>query len=149
MTRLLPALILGLTVSLPAQNLLTNPGFETGDFTGWTIFGNVFNEFTVPPQFVPHNGSNNLCSTFGNFSGSFNATGLFQTFPATEGDVFQMLNRSNELIDPQTGENLGVIAVEAGRARVASVQNKVSVAQLIESPGVQIGDRCLLLRGSS
>ncbi len=27
------------TAVAPAQNLVTNPGFETGDFTGWTLSG--------------------------------------------------------------------------------------------------------------
>ena len=35
-------LLLG-TASLAQQNLLTNPGFETGDFTGWTITQNTPN----------------------------------------------------------------------------------------------------------
>jgi hypothetical protein len=66
-----------------ADNLLTNPGFEAG-LSGWITFGNVFAEAANPPQFVPNSG-NGLMSMFGNFSGGFNVSGLFQEFPATPG----------------------------------------------------------------
>ena len=49
------------SLALPAKaNLITNPGFETGDFTGWTdVSGSVFGTFIgVPPHSVPpHSGS--------------------------------------------------------------------------------------------
>src|ERR1700674_2003667 len=35
-TPLLIAVLASMAVSAHAQNLVTNPGFETGDFTGWT-----------------------------------------------------------------------------------------------------------------
>jgi hypothetical protein len=43
---------LGITQSTKA-NLITNPGFETGDFTGWTVFVGIV---SVGPEF-PHSGS--------------------------------------------------------------------------------------------
>lgn len=38
---LVSAAAICVTSVLPAQNLLTNPGLETGDFTGWTVGGNT------------------------------------------------------------------------------------------------------------
>jgi hypothetical protein len=43
-----------------AQNLVANPGFETGDFTGWTQGGNTGATFvTAGPfdGFLPHSGN--------------------------------------------------------------------------------------------
>ncbi len=71
-----------------AGNLLTNPGFEDG-LNGWITFGNVFHETTNPPQFEPHTGDG-LVSMFGNFTGSFNVSGLFQEFPATPGSTWSL-----------------------------------------------------------
>jgi len=71
-----------------AQNMLANPGFETG-LTGWTPFGNAFPESVNPPQFVPRTGSG-LVSMFGNFWGSFNVTGIFQEFPTAPGETWEM-----------------------------------------------------------
>lgn len=71
-----------------AQNLLQNPSFEDG-LNGWISFGNVFAESANPPQFDPFDGDK-LVSMFGNFSGGFNVSGLFQEFSASEGDVFEL-----------------------------------------------------------
>jgi hypothetical protein len=52
-----PALALALTAIAPwpngaeAANLLKNPGFETGDFTGW--FGDRNSVITTTPEFIP------------------------------------------------------------------------------------------------
>lgn len=61
-----------------AQNMLTNPGFESG-LTGWNGFGNQFAE-----SITPRTGSG-VAKMFGNFSGGFNVSGLFQSFPAAPG----------------------------------------------------------------
>lgn len=61
-----------------AQNMLTNPGFESG-LSGWTGFGNQFAEPITPRT------GNGVAKMFGNFSGGFNVSGLFQTFPAAPG----------------------------------------------------------------
>ncbi len=96
LTRSLPVL-LSLTVlfaaAAPAQgpNLVTNPGFEFGAFLGWGPFGNAFVETNNPPQFVPNSG-NYLVSIFGGFwgAGVFNVSGVFQSFPASPGEVYEL-----------------------------------------------------------
>ena len=81
-------LLLLLVAHAPAQNLLLNPGFEAG-VSGWSTFGNAYHEASNPPQFQPHSGSG-MVSLFGNFWGTFNTSGIFQSFPASPGDVFEL-----------------------------------------------------------
>lgn len=71
-----------------AGNLLTNPGFEDG-LNGWNAFGNAYPETNNPPQFEAYEGEG-LVSMFGNFSGGFNVTGIFQEFPAAAGQAWTM-----------------------------------------------------------
>lgn len=74
-----------LLVSVGAQaNLVTNGGFETGDFTGWTQFGNT--GFTnVAGGAIAHSGS------FGAHFGPINSTGgIFQTLATTPGQNYQV-----------------------------------------------------------
>ena len=47
----LPAFVLVFSSPATAQNLLTNPGFESGDLTGWTT-----TSFGTPPAIVADNG---------------------------------------------------------------------------------------------
>jgi hypothetical protein len=75
-----------------SANELANPGFETGDFTGWGYFGNAYVEDEIPEEpghFVPYEGLY-LCSMFGNWSGGFNVSGIFQEFPTCEGDEWHL-----------------------------------------------------------
>ncbi|MCA9320226.1 MAG: hypothetical protein KDB53_05805 [Planctomycetes bacterium] len=90
MTRCLTALIAATLLSgvVSAQNLLTDPSFETGAFTGWTAFGNAV-VIPADPSAPPHSG-NFLLKMFGQFTGGFSVGGVFQSFPATPGDGFSM-----------------------------------------------------------
>jgi hypothetical protein len=47
-------MLLGMSVGSQASNLVLNPGFETGDFSNWTQFGNTGN---TAVDTVPHTGS--------------------------------------------------------------------------------------------
>jgi len=75
------AMLLGAAASAHA-NLVTNGGFETGDFSGWTLTGN--------PGFISI--TNNAHS--GNFAGSFGAVGsdtfLSQTLATTAGTSYTL-----------------------------------------------------------
>lgn len=81
------ALLAG-TQAASAQNLLVNPGFESG-LSGWTAFGNVFAEVANPPAIVPNSG-NGVVKMFGGFSGGFSVGGLFQEFATTPGTEWEL-----------------------------------------------------------
>lgn len=62
-------------------NLITNSGFETGNFSGWTQFGNT--GFTGVTTSVPHGG------TYNAFFGSVGSTGgITQTIATTAGQTY-------------------------------------------------------------
>jgi len=49
------ALVLATLFAGAAQaSIITNPGFETGDFTGWALSGDL--SFTAVDDFSPHSG---------------------------------------------------------------------------------------------
>lgn len=92
-------LLMSITAS---ANELTNPSFEDG-LTGWTTFGNVYLETSNPPQFVPYSG-NALVSMFGNWSGPWNVSGIFQEFPTSEGEAWRLSAKSRHWSgDPMIG----------------------------------------------
>ena len=66
---------------------LINPGFEDSatEFVGWTPFG--ANNY-VASEYV-HSGSNSY-KKFGEFSGTYNASGIYQELPAQEGQTWQL-----------------------------------------------------------
>jgi len=68
------------------QNLLVNPGFETGDFSGWTLSGSTSFE-GVSTSFASTPNS-------GRYSAFFGAVGTFniisQTIPTTIGDNYNI-----------------------------------------------------------
>ena len=72
-----------------AQNLLANPDFELGGLAGWTVFGNGHPSTANPPSIVPLSGSE-VCLMYGNFSGGFDVSGIFQEFACTPGEEFFM-----------------------------------------------------------
>ena len=57
-TLLIVIALTGMALSAYAQNLVINPGFETGDFTGYTQSGNT--GFTSVSTAMPHSGSYSL-----------------------------------------------------------------------------------------
>lgn len=88
-------MILALTVAMlfaapvSAQNMLADPGFESGGLAGWIPFGNAQFQLGDGVQFVPNSG-NYLCTMFGPFAGMFGVSGMFQSFPCNPGDQFEM-----------------------------------------------------------
>jgi hypothetical protein len=103
-----------------AQNVLTNPGFETGAATGqndvagapgWTSFNNVFTTSAPNPTGVgPHAGVGAL-KEFGPFTGN-NASGVFQQFTSNPGDVWTMNGFGlNDSADPMQTGNLGTLKI--------------------------------------
>src|ERR1700724_3978569 len=79
---LIIAVLASAALSARAQNLVANPGFETGDFTGWTQFGDT--SFTAvatssPLGQPPHSGN------FLAYFGPFNTGGIMQTLTAPAG----------------------------------------------------------------
>jgi hypothetical protein len=85
---LLAAMFIMAATGAFAQNVLVNPSFESG-LSGWGAFGNAYGETANPPQFVPRTG-NGVVSMFGNWWGVFNVSGIFQEFPTTEGETWQL-----------------------------------------------------------
>lgn len=100
-------MILMAAATVSAQNLFLNPSFETGPTGGapqdWLAFGNMAVERSSPPQFVPYDGSK-LLSMWGNWSGPYNVTGIYQEFASVPGDEWAICIRSRHYSgDPMTG----------------------------------------------
>lgn len=93
-----------------SANSLVNPGFESGDFTGWGVFGNCFVEDDLPAEpghYVPYEGLF-LAKLFGNFwcEDCFNVSGIFQEFPTCPGDQWCFsVNSRNSGWEPMSGGN--------------------------------------------
>jgi len=80
--------MLGLVASQTAQgqNLLVNPGFETGSFDGWTLSGSsAFEGVSTSFASAPNSGS---YSAFFGAVGSYNL--LSQTIATTVGDTYNL-----------------------------------------------------------
>jgi hypothetical protein len=95
--------VIAVSVATAASaNMLANPGFE-GGLAGWVAFGNVYPQTALAPQFVPYEG-NGLVSMFGNWSGPWNVSGIFQEFPTMAGDQWTMSAKSRFwIVDPMVG----------------------------------------------
>ncbi len=69
---------------LHASNLLTNSGFESSGFTGWTTFGpNNYNQAGGNP----HSGTH-FYKVYGQFNGVTNYTGIYQDIPSGPGSNY-------------------------------------------------------------
>ena len=104
-----------------AQNVLVNPGFETGTAPGnpdaygapgWNVFGNVYNVSTPEPApSGPHSG-NGALKEFGTFTGNYGVSGAFQSFSTTVGTMWSLsgfgLNSSS---DPMQTGNYALLKI--------------------------------------
>jgi len=91
-----------------AQNVLLNPSFESGPTGGvpasWLGFGNVFTERVSSPQFVPYDGTR-LVSMYGNWSGPYNVSGIYQEFASNPGDEWTLCAKARHWSgDPMIGD---------------------------------------------
>jgi len=85
-----------------SSNLLANPGFESG-LAGWIAFGNAYPETSNPPSVVPLSGQG-VAKMFGNFTGGFDVTGIFQPFATVPGTQYQMSSNARHFSgDPLLG----------------------------------------------
>jgi len=83
----LAALWLSVPAFCAADNLLQDPGFETGTDTktfhpAWIAFGNVYHEPVTPRS------GNGSCKLFGRFAGKQSYSGIYQGVGATPGARF-------------------------------------------------------------
>jgi hypothetical protein len=104
--------------SAQAQNVLANPGFETGTSIGgpelpgspgWSTFGNTFTESAPNPAPIgPHAGTGDL-KEFGTFPG---VSGAFQQFNSNPGDVWTFTGfGANASSDPMQAGNFGELKI--------------------------------------
>ncbi|MEI9961197.1 MAG: hypothetical protein WDM76_08765 [Limisphaerales bacterium] len=79
--------IIGLTSVNQAYsaNVLNNPGFETTNLDGWSIFGP--NNFSQSGGSGSHSGAN-YYKVYGQFNGTYNFTGLYQDNPSAPGAIY-------------------------------------------------------------
>jgi hypothetical protein len=116
-----------------SANSLVNPGFESGDFTGWGVFGNAYVEADNPAEpghYVPYEGLY-LAKLFGNFwcEGCFNVSGIFQEFPTCEGDQWCFsVNSRNSAWESMSGGNWMVQKIawfDAGGTEIGGVESTI------------------------
>lgn len=77
-------LVAGAAMSMPdaSASIVTNGGFEAGDFSGWTQSGDT--AFTGVDGFAPHSGD------YAAFVGSIGGTTLSQTLSTVAGATYQV-----------------------------------------------------------
>ena len=134
----LAAVLLAATAAASSANELSNPGFEAGPTGGgaqdWFTFGNVFTEAPPAAGIQPLAGDQ-VAKMFGNFSGGFDVTGMFQEVPALPGSEWEM--SSNALHwsgDPLTGSGAStndnwvvqkIVFKNAGDAEIGAVESVI------------------------
>ena len=83
MSKLAMLILVGWALTAPGVAVpVTNPGFETGDFTGWTPFGD--STFTGVDAESAHTGD------FGAFFGPSGVGGVQQTLTTVAGNLYQI-----------------------------------------------------------
>ncbi len=92
----------------PARQSLTNPGFEASPpLAGWTKFGNAF---TQAGQAYSGTLAGKI---YGQFNGSFNASGMYQEIPVSEGDQVRAASKwYNWTNDYMRGDNWSEMRIE-------------------------------------
>ncbi|HVU27538.1 MAG TPA: family 16 glycosylhydrolase, partial [Verrucomicrobiae bacterium] len=92
---ILPAKAVGICVwfavvlfagEIHASNILTNAGFETGDLTGWTSYGNSIGNVSV--QSGGAHGGTYYLKTYGQFIGANNYSGVYQDNLSAPGNTY-------------------------------------------------------------
>ena len=82
--------VLLVAVAFPLQpasaNLLTNPGFENGDLSGWSLWGPGFRSSTWPGDV--HSGADGCVNDVDNSPGD-EWRGIFQTVDVTAGQTYE------------------------------------------------------------
>ena len=73
-------------------NLLSNPGFESGNLANWTTYGNLAAVgYNVSSQSIasrPVHDDTNVCKIYGQFTGATNYSGVFQDVSASAGQSY-------------------------------------------------------------
>jgi hypothetical protein len=89
---------------------LQNPGFENG-LSGWNAFGNAFPGTAANND--PARTGTGSGKMFGNFFGGFNASGVFQQFPAEPGQTWSGSAYATTIsTDRVSGGNFSVLNIE-------------------------------------
>jgi hypothetical protein len=106
----------GLSTRAHGQELVTNGGFETGSFTGWTEFGDI--TFNGVDGFNPHSGG------FMGYFGPLTSGGIQQTLTATVGSNVHI----SFWYTSESGDTPNSITVTLGSVSVANISNVSSTA---------------------
>jgi beta-glucanase (GH16 family) len=94
---------------LRAANVLSNPGFETGDLGGWTTYG--ANTYVLNNPSIAHSGSNYF-KVYQAFSGAINYNGIYQDNISGPGVVYSADGWAYTLSsDALAGQNVAWIEV--------------------------------------
>jgi hypothetical protein len=81
-----PALATVLSLNVAAQtNILSSPGFETGNLSGWNTFGP--NNSVLSTIGYAHGGSF-FYKVYGQFNTTYNYAGIYQDNPAAPGNTY-------------------------------------------------------------
>ena len=121
-----------------ATNVVTNPGFEAGNFTGWTTYGSHAVESTNNTYYNGGNpgGSNVLThsgvyvgKTYGSFTGGYNVNGCYQDAVAAPGSVWSAggfaLSHQQDLIQGGNQFWLEVTFRDSGNGLLALFRSKI------------------------